>query len=253
MANDDFDDEAAGPTSAAEAKQDKPPTVSRERPWLDRALLNLRVWMPALRTPDMKLRQVKYRSSDARSGMTWKVALPKQCYACGKTDDLMLRKFSQEVRVFDAPTTILGGTIGGALILLLMGVFFLSLPLLFLSVVIAVLGSAFQFVKSWTERVKINLFSCSEHLEDLSPPEVVSYDEDLFVFLPHESLAEPARAELIESRKKGQKQKPPLASDISRAAPQEALPSETSDAPPPRPLGARTELPPLKLAGDDEQ
>ncbi|HET6881399.1 MAG TPA: hypothetical protein VFI31_14650 [Pirellulales bacterium] len=253
MASDDFDDEAAGATAAAETKQNKPAAASGERPWLDRTLLNLRVWLPVLRTPDMKLRQVKYRSSDARSGMTWKVALPKQCYACGKTDDLTLRKFSQEVRVFDAPTTIMGGTIGGVLILLLLGIFFLSLPLLMLSVVIAVMGSALQFVKSWTERVRINLFTCPEHLEDLTPPEVVSYDEDLYVYLPHESLAEPARAELIESRKKGQKQKPPLASDITRASPQEPPPSETSDAPPPRPMGARAELPPLRLAGEEEQ
>lgn len=253
MASDEFEDEAASATSAPEAKQKKPEAASGERPWLDRTLLNLRVWLPFLRTPDMKLRLVKYRSSDARSGMTWKVGLPRQCYACGKTDDLTLRKFSQEIRVFDAPTTILGGTVGGAFLLLLMAVVFLWPALFFLSVVTLVMGSAYQFIKSWKERVKVNLFSCSEHLEDLTPPEVVSHDEDLYVFLPHESLAEPARAELIASRKKGQKQRPPLASDQTRAAPQEPSPPEASEPPPSRPIGARTELPPLKLAGDEDE
>jgi hypothetical protein len=201
----------------------------------------------------MKLRLVKYRSSDARSGMTWRVGLPRQCYACGKTDDLTLRKFSQEIRVFDAPTTILGGTIGGALLLLLMAVFFLSPTLFFLSLVTAVMGSAYQFIKSWTERVKVNLFTCSEHLEDLTPPEVVSYDEDLYVFLPHESLAEPARAELIDSRKKAQKQRPAALEDPMQRAPQETSPPGSNEPPPPRPIVTRTELPPLKLAGEEDE
>ncbi|MGH7135518.1 MAG: hypothetical protein ACREHD_07240 [Pirellulales bacterium] len=252
MASDEFEDEAASATTS-EAKQKKPEAASGGRPWLDRTLLNLRVWLPVLRTPDMKLRLVKYRSSDARSGMTWRVGLPRQCYACGKTDDLTLRKYSQELRVFDAPTTIIGGTVGGAFLLLLMAVVFGYWTLFFLSVVTVVMGSAYQFIKSWKERVKVNLFSCSEHLEDLTPPEVVSYDEDLYVFLPHEALAEPARAELIDSRKKSQKQRPPLASDQSRAAPQEPSPLETSEPPPSRPIGARTELPPLKLAGDEDE
>jgi hypothetical protein len=182
--------------------------------------------------------------------------LPRQCYACGKTDDITIQKFSQEVRVFDSPTSILGSTIGGVAIFLLMAVFFLSPICLFLAIVIGVGGSAFQFIKSWKERVKINLFSCPEHLEDLTPPEVVSYDEDLYVYLPHESLAEPARAELIDSRKKGQKLKPPISTDQTRAAPvapSEPLPDDSGGLPPSRPLGSRTELPPLKLAGDEDE
>ena len=260
MASDDLDDDEVGPaTAAADTKQKKTEPAPGGRPWLDRLLLNLRVWVPTLRTPDMKARQVKFRSSDARSGMTWKVALPRQCYACGKTDDLTLRKFSQEIRVFDAPGTIMGSTIGGAVIFLLLWIFTFWMGGLILFVLILVMGSAFQFIKSWKERVKINLFSCSEHLEDLTPPEAVSYDEDLYVYLPHESLAEPARAELIESRKKWQKQRPPLANDQTRAAPtapnapSEPLPDDTSAPPPSRPIGSRTELPPLKLAGDEDE
>lgn len=253
MATDEFDDDT---TSAAvpEAKQRKPQLSSAKQSWLDRALLNLRVWAPVLRTPDMKSRQIRYRSSDARSGMTWKIGLPKQCFECGKTSDLTLRKYSQEVRVFDAPTTIIGGTIGGVLLLILIAIVFGSLPMFFVSLVIALMGAAFQFIKSWTERVKVNIFGCSEHLEDLTPPQVAIYDDDLYLFLPHESLVEPARAELTESRKKGQKQRPPLANDLTRnARPAEAPRPESEEPPPARTIGTRTELPPLKLAGEDEE
>lgn len=251
MASDEFDDDA--PAAASDAKRTKPEQASAKLSWPDGALLNLRVWVPALRTPDMKARLVKYRSSDARSGMTWKVGLPKRCYECGKTDNLTLRKYSREVRVLEAPTTIIGGTIGAALLLLLMAIVFRVWSLFFLSLVMLLMGAAFQFIKSWSERVKVNVFSCSEHLEDLTAPRVVSYDDDLYVFLPHESLAEPARNELAESRKKGQKQRPPLANDLTRnAPPQTPAPAESEAPPPSRALGTRTELPPLKLAGEDE-
>lgn len=252
MASDEFDEDTAA-AQTSDARQTKSEQAPPKREWLDRVLLNLRVWVPALRTPDMKTRQVKYRSSDARSGMTWKIGLPKQCFECGKTSDLTLRKYSQEVRVFDAPTTIIGGTFGGVLLLLLMAIIFGSLVMFFLSLVIAVMGAAFQFIKSWTERVKVNVFSCSEHREDLTAPQVAIYDDDLYLFLPHESLAEPARAELTESRKRGQKQRPPLATDLTRAAPAEAAPPESEAPPPSRTLGTRAELPPLKLAGEDEE
>lgn len=253
MASDEFDEDTPS-VASSEARQTKSETAAAQRNWLDRALLNLRVWVPALRTPDMKVRQIKYRSSDARSGMTWKVGLPKQCFECGKTNDLTLRKYLREVRVFEAPTTIIGGTIGGVLLLLFMAIVFGSLVMFFLSLVMALMGATFQFIKSWSERVKVHIFSCAEHLDDLTAPEVVSYDDDLYVFLPHESLAEPARAELAESRKKGQKQRPPLANDLTRHAPPTEAPPAESEAPPPsRTIGTRTELPPLKLAGEDEE
>ncbi|HVX11428.1 MAG TPA: hypothetical protein VHC22_09625 [Pirellulales bacterium] len=255
--DEDNDDEAVSATTADDRKSKTAEPAGKDR-LLDRWLLNLRVWVPALRTPAMKGRQVKYRSSDARSGMTWKIAMPRQCYACGKTDDLTLRKFSEEVRVYDAPTAIMGSTLAAVTLVLLLAVFRLSFPFFILAVVIGLMGAAFQFIKSWTERVKINLFSCPEHLDDLTPPEVVSYDDDLYVYVPHESLTEPARAELIESRKKGQKQRPPLANDQTRAAGSgsavnEPVPNETAEPAPIRPIITRQELPPLKLAGDEDE
>lgn len=254
--NDERDDRLEGEETSADRPAGKlADRAAVARPWLDRALLNLRVWVPAFRTPAMKVRQVKYRSSDARSGLTWNVGLPRQCYACGKTDDLTMRKFSQEIRVFESPTTILGGSLGAALLFFLFGMLFLSPTFLVLGFLSAVLGSAFQFVKSWNERVRVTIWSCHEHLDDLTAPEVVSHDEDLYVYLPHESLTELARAELIESRKKFQKTRPPpVAAQAERAVEEPATaPADTHDAPPPPSLPRRTELPPLKLAGEEDE
>lgn len=254
--NDERDDQLDGEEAAADRPAGKlAERAAAARPWLDRALLNLRVWVPAFRTPSMKVRQVKYRSSDARSGLTWNVGLPRQCFACGKPDDLTMRRFSQEVRVFDSPTTILGGSLGAAALFFLIGVLFWWPTFLILSVIVVVLGSVYQFIKTWNERVRVTIWSCSEHLDDLTAPEVVSYDDDLYVYLPHESLAEPARAELIESRKKVQKTRPPaVAAQADRAAESEpaVAPAESSDAPPAS-IPRRTELPPLKLAGEEDE
>jgi hypothetical protein len=253
MANDEVDDDLGQPSTAAPSVRDKMTTqAAAARPWLDRVLLNLRVWVPAFRTPNMKVRQVKYRSSDARSGMSWKVGLPQQCYACGATEGLTRQKFSQHIRVFESPTTILGGVLGGAALFLLFGVLFSWWSFLILGVLTLVLGSAYQFIKSWTERVTITIWSCPEHLEELTPPEVVSYDEDLYLYLPHESLAEPARAELIASRKKNQK-RPAPAPEQAEPRQREPAPDDGGALPPSRPIAVRTELPPLKLAGEEDE
>lgn len=253
MANDEFDDEVAPRT-------DDEPSVQRKladraalaRPWLDRALLNLRVWFPFLRTPIMKARQVKYRSSDARSGMSWRVGLPQQCYACGSTEDLIRKKFTQQTRAFEAPSTILGGTVAGAALFLLLSILFGKLSFLILAILVLIMGSVYQFIKSWTEKVTITIWSCPEHLEELTPPEVVSHDDDLYVYLPHESLTEFARAELIASRKKEQKSRPPLSPVEAERKPSEPEPDEGEPPPPARPIGVRTELPPLKLEGEED-
>jgi len=256
MADDDLDDNAvasADEDAEPNKKQKLAEQVAAARPWLDRALLNLRVWLPALRTPDMKARQVKYRSSDARSGMTWKVGLPQQCYSCGKTEGLTLRKFSQEMRVFDSPMSILGGTFALSMVLLVIFLLTFRPTFFILALVAVVFGAAFQFVKSWNERVRISLWSCPEHLEELTSPEVVIHDEDLYVYVPHESLVAPARAEMIAARKKGQKQRPPLAPKETARVESAPAPDDSANLPPSRPLGSRTELPPLKLAGDEHE
>ena len=96
------------------------------RPPLEQAALNLRVWLPVLSTPDMKGRQVKYRARESRVGLKWQLALPKQCWQCGKTDGLERRETNQSLRCFDNPVAIVSGSFGSALLLLLVWVFALG-------------------------------------------------------------------------------------------------------------------------------
>lgn len=229
-------------------------------PWLDRVLINLRVWLPALRTPDMKTRQIKYRARESRTALTWNIGLPRQCWQCAASDGLTSRKFSREIRSFEYPTNILGGTLGMAALLLLLWIFFSVGWCLRLAFFIAVGGLVWLWIKSWKERVRVTVWSCAEHLDELTPPDTVSYDEDLYLFAPSERLAEVARAELIASRKKEGKYLPEPAAE--RTTPKKAsspprdrtaASESATEAPPPaRPIVTRAELPPLKLAGEED-
>ncbi len=221
-------------------------------PWLDRALLNVRVWLPALRTPDLKSRQVKYRARESRTAMTWKIGLPRQCWQCAATEGLVSRKFSQEIRSFEAPTNILGGTWGAAALLLLIWIFFGIAWSLRLALLIAAGGLVALWIKSWQERVRVTVWSCAEHLDEMPCPEAVSYDEDLYLYVPSEQLAEVARAELIASRKKEGKHLPEPRAEKA-AATRDRERAEDRAPPPPSPIITRDELPPLKLAGDEEE
>lgn len=257
----DYDEvmEDHDPQQAA-ATQEAPPAArpanrwaAAAGPWFDRALLNLRVWLPALRTPDLKARQVKYRARENRKAMTWSVGLPRQCWHCAATEGLTSRKFSDEIRSFESPTNILGGTWGVAALLLLFWIFFGGAWCLRLGVLIAAGGLVWLWIKSWQERVRVTVWSCAEHVDELRPPEAVSYDENLYLYAPSEQLAEVARAELIASRKNEGKhlterrpEKPAATRDADAA-------DEPAAPPPPRPVITRDELPPLKLAGDEEE
>jgi len=57
-------------------------------------------------------------------------------------------------------------------------------------------------LKSWRERVKLTFWTCPEHAEELAPPGLVSHEEDLYVYLPTEELAEKARADVIAARRR---------------------------------------------------
>ena len=235
---------AAGPTSR---------WMAASGPWFDQALLNLRVWLPALRTPDLKARQVKYRARESRTAMTWKIGLPRQCWQCAATEGLTSRKFAEEIRSFESPTNILGGTWGVAALLLVFWMVFGGAWCLRLGLLIAAGGLVWLWIKSWRERLRVTVWSCAQHVEELPPPEAVSYDEDLYLFAPSEQLAEVARAELIASRKKEGKHAPPLPADKAAVARDRDAPDQPAAPLPSRPIITRAELPPLKLAGDDEE
>jgi hypothetical protein len=229
------------------------------RPWLEQTALNLKVWIPALLSKAMKSSQVKYRAREHRNGLTWKLIMPSQCWQCGTTEGLKRRDVNLSVRAFDGPLPIAIGTFGiGALfwILTILTFWWMAFSI---GCLLMVLGAGILLLKSWTERVKLTFWTCAGHAEELTPPAVVSYDEELFVFLPTEELAERARAEVVAARRREGKytSEAPLerpANDGRATA--EALPvlepAEPSTLPTRLP-GTRTELPPLKLAGEEDQ
>lgn len=233
------------------------------RPWLDQAWLNVRVWLPFLRSPDMNLRLVKYRSREQRSGMTWEIGLPKQCWQCGLVDGLTSKKFDRQVRTFEAPTNVLGFSLGFSALLLLLWVLLGWSSCWKAAFLLTLGGCAWLAVKSWKERVRMTLWSCPVHLDQAAAPGLVCHDDDLYVYAPSESLAETARAEVAAARKKQGKYRDamasapadeaPLIDPMARDASSAGHRSERDAASPPvRTIPVRSELPPLKLAGDED-
>jgi len=206
----------------------------------------------------MKSGQVKYRAREHRSGLTWKLILPSQCWHCGTTEGLSRRDFNRGVRAFDAPLPIATGTYGTAASLWLLAIVFGQWWAFNLGVLLILLGSGLLWLKSWGERVKLTFWTCAAHAEELAPPGLVSHDEDLYLFLPMEELAERARAEVIAARRREGKYTSDM--PVDRSASEGRPPADAKSSPTPsvesalptRLPGTRTELPPLKLAGDEE-
>ncbi|MEX2120857.1 MAG: hypothetical protein WD847_14795 [Pirellulales bacterium] len=232
----------------------------RAGPYWEQAWLNLRVWAPALANPHFRARQIKYRSSENRTALQWLVALPRQCCQCGATEGLRSREFRRDVRTFDAPLAILAGTWGFAALLLLVWLMFGWAWTLQLALILLLLGAGLLWVKSWQEGVRVSMWACPAHFDGLSEPGLVIHDDELFVQVPGSSLAETAKAELVAARRQrrhypeavaGGPQRSPAASRPSPAGEKQGGPPSTGPAPfvPP----PRGELPPIKLAGDEDE
>lgn len=235
------------------------------RPTLEQSALNLRVWLPILRTPDMKGREIRYGAREHRAGLKWQIALPEQCWQCGKSEGLERRELSRSVRRFESPLTIISSTFGVAGVLFVLSIVFRSPTLFNLAFLLAIVGAALLFVKSWKERVRLAFWTCAEHVDDALAPQMSPGEDDLHVFVASESLAEAARAELKAARRRDLPDRPAGASSSAPSKsekPQnlnardragDRAPSEDEPPPPSRPLPTRTELPPLKLAGEEDE
>jgi hypothetical protein len=235
------------------------------RPTLEQSALNLRVWLPILRTPDMKGREIRYGAREHRAGLKWQIALPEQCWQCGKSEGLERRELSRSVRRFESPLTIISGTFGVACALVVVWLVFGGAWTFRLAFLLAIVGAALLFVKSWKERVRLAFWTCAEHADDALAPQMSPGEDDLHVFVASESLAEAARAELKAARRRdlpdrpaGVSSGPSAKSDkLQKPSPRDRAgdraPAEDEPPPPSRPLPTRTELPPLKLAGEEDE
>ena len=218
------------------------------RPLLEQSALNLRVWLPVLRTPDMKGRQVRYRARENRVGLKWNLALPRQCWQCAKTDGIEPRDTARTLRCFDNPVAIVSSTFGVAGALLLLWAFTSWGWPPKLAILLAIGGGVLLFIKSWQEKVRITIWTCGEHAADLPQCRAAVDEDELHLFVPNESLAETARAELQAARRRE-----PTPSVAAAEHGDPAPPPADAPPPPSRSPGSRTALPPLKLAGDEEE
>lgn len=243
--------------AAADASQK---SYSFLRPRVYQAWCNLRVWLPFFDTPNRRARQVVYAPSDCRTGLTWDVPLPKQCCRCGRQDGLTAQPFQQEVRAFDFPLHIAGisGMVAfGVLFLAFLASSFVSsfilLSLLACAAFTLTVGAVLIYLKSWEEEVLVRLWTCPDHAGEAGMPDMVVNDNELTLVLPSESLTEATLAEQKE-RRRGKARSNAESSGSgprpgSRGGPPAAIPIGTPPLPT-RPV--IPDLPPIKLAGDDD-
>jgi len=214
--------------------------------------LNLRVWLPFFINPTDRARQVVYWARDSRDGLLWKVALPKQCWECAATEKVKKREFRRSVRSFEYPLPILIGTLSLAAVFVLLALW-LWTKLLVGALAMLVLCGLLLLIKSWIEDVRVVVWSCARHADELPAPELVVDREQLYLYAPTAALAKEANDQIKEDR---------LRSNRARATARGAeVPEETPSRPDKRPkVGDRAErfvsqpkpeLPPLKLSDDE--
>lgn len=219
-------------------------------------LVNLKVWAPYFSNRIDRDRLVRFSALDYRVGLKWTTALPKQCWACGAEEPLAATEFKRTLRAYENPLAILVGTAAGGLIGLLILLFAPGMGTLLLLVLILAIGLGLLKLKSWDEDVRLAVWSCREHREELARPEMCIDDQQLCVFAPTLELAEAARTAIREKRKRGLKpyegaEAPPEeepAAARTRRPPASAAESGPSSYAPPPPA----ELPPIRLAGEED-
>ncbi|HEY5313607.1 MAG TPA: hypothetical protein VIK18_13860 [Pirellulales bacterium] len=241
----------AGSQPAGSDPQASPPPAGNPQPGLwtrlrpyvlpvvDTVWLNVRVWLPMLATPQFRACQLNYTAREGRDGKKWDIALPKQCWQCASRDRLMQREYEQPLRGFESPIAILVCTGSIAVLLLLLAIWMRSGTCFMLAMFTLLGGGAFMFVKSWSEHVRLLIFTCPDHADQLRSPLMVAYDNGLYMILPTEGLMQKAREELALKRRSDQRY-----SERSDTPPEITTPGQGRLAPE---SYRRDELPPIKL------
>jgi uncharacterized membrane protein len=219
---------------------------------LGQAWLNLVVWYPFLLGGGLLARRVVYDGREVSQGGKWSLTLPKQCWCCGTQQRVESQQISRDVRTYDVPPAmlLLGAVV--AVLLLLIGVF-KSIWIAVLGLVLVGAGAVLLMLKSWREPVRMVIWSCDAHADDLRTPDLVIYDNELYLFTPSASLAEAATAELMARRRKGRRYSEgaddqPVARSSDAERPTRPSAGDTSGpAPPSIPRPLREELPPIKM------
>lgn len=279
-----FEKSATGPNlapfrKAGDPSLEEPTAGQRAAAWLHQTAVNLRVWMPWLASKAWFSRLVRYTARENRSGQGWEIALPRQCWACGKKDDLTSSVDTKSVRSVEQPHGFVLLIALGAFVALL-GVVLFKLWILLAGIVIGALAGAALWLRSYPEQARLAMSACPEHAERPRFPDVVVYDNELHVFAATPELAKAAKIEQHEqrvtggrgevhtrdsSRREASDRESPARDSSNRPAtrpedssrgsgqPAPRVPKkERDDAPYEAPrIPVRQELPPIKLDGDD--
>ncbi len=262
--------EPGGRSSAGAAQPPALAVQGHRATWHD-LFLHLRVWLPFLINGYDRRRLVRYLARDLRVGMQWTVELPQCCWQCGAAQRLSPRAWQTTVRCYESALPIAGGAVVALVFVAIAGLW-LGWVWTLLSAVLIVAGAALLIaIKSWPEHVDLVLWTCPEHAARVPCPDVVSDDDELYVFLPTETLANEARDQLRQRRQQGRRASDHDASPVpadfrapSRvgtrlpAAPQRPAPRDDPPDDPPdvrpkvryAPLRPPEELPPIKLVDD---
>lgn len=228
------------------------------RPCLAQTWLNLRIWIPFLLNPDLRQRRVRYWGREHREGDTWRIGLPAQCWHCGRTEGLRSREYDVDRRGFEYPLQIVAATLGSALLLAFFAWLLSSSFLWLLTLIVVAGGVGILLLKSWSERVRLVMWTCGDHADTMPSPEYVVDQNELHVFLPTVGLAEATQADLTDERRRKGRYSGGATSGAG------AEPRPRGDHPTPPPSGDSTlpfgfapppksvELPPIKLSGDED-
>jgi hypothetical protein len=215
-------------------------------------LVNLKVWAPYFSNRVDRERLVRFSAADERVGLKWTVAMPKQCWSCESEEGLVAIEFKRLLRAYENPLSILAGTAAAAGIGLLLLLFSPGIYTLLLLAVVVAVGLAILRLKSWDEDVRLVFWSCPAHVEELRQPDLAIDDQQLCVASPTFELADAARDAIRAKRKRGHK---PYEEGGGPAddEPVTRRPTAASDEPPPSERPQPVELPPIRLAGEEDE
>jgi hypothetical protein len=226
--------------------------LARARPLVRQAWQNLKVWIPFFLNPQDRLCQVVYHAREHREGFVWHVRLPRVCWQCGGDGDLWERQVELPRRGFENPLSIVAATLGSAAFFLLLAISFRSLSMFIAGLLALVVGGLVLWAKSWIETVNIEMATCPQHADALCLPGIVVYENELHLFLPNQRLADATRAALKAERLGRDRTLPGVPrgteSDVEPPPARERYQSPYAGR-----LPQRVELPPIKLAGEEEE
>ena len=211
------------------------------------------VWYPFLLGGGLLARRVVYDGREVSQGGKWSLTLPKQCWCCGTQQRVESQQLSRDVRTYDLPPSMLMLGAVVAVLLIVVGLFTARMWAVLLGLVLVGAGAVLLMLKSWREPVRMVLWSCDAHADEVRAPDLVIYDNELYLFAPTASLAEAATSELMARRRKGRRH-----AEVGESMP-ESRPSESArptrsptgeeprTSPPSVNRPVREELPPIKM------